>query len=217
MSPKPMYWAVRWFIRSVAAVVLLGHLHVSGKENVPRKGGLLVISNHIATADPPILGSVFPRPLHFMAKVEWFKNPVIGYLARQFLCFPIVRHSADRAALRYSLALLEHGQALAIYPEGTRAEDARLHVPEAGAGFLARQSNVPILPVATYGGEKVWPKGSRIPRPAHAYLVYGKPFNLPDRKLSNQETADYMMSKVAELLPDNYRGYFESWKAARAG
>jgi 1-acyl-sn-glycerol-3-phosphate acyltransferase len=152
-----------------------------------------------------------------MAKVEWFRHRLIGYLARQFLCFPVVRHTADRAALRYTLALLERGQAVAISPEGTRSLDARLHSPEAGAGFLARQAGVPVLPVATYGGEKVWPKGSRFPHPAHAYLVYGKPFQLPNKKMSSQEAADYMMSKVAELLPDSYRGYFESWKPARAG
>lgn len=212
-----MYWLLRYGIRLLIALILPWHMHVQGRENVPGEGGLLVISNHIATADPPLLGALFPRPLHFMAKVEWFKNPVIGYLARQFLCFPVVRHTADRAALRYTLALLERGQAVAVYPEGTRAEDARIHPPEAGAGFLARQARVPILPVATYGGEKVMPKGSHIPRPAHAYLVYGKPFHLPERKMTNQEAADYMMSKVAELLPDSYRGYFETWKPARAG
>jgi 1-acyl-sn-glycerol-3-phosphate acyltransferase len=104
-----------------------------------------------------------------------------------------------------------------MYPEGTRSEDLRLHPPEAGAGFLARQARVPILPVATWGGENVLPPGSKFPHPAHAHIVFGKPFTLPKTKLSNQEAADYMMSKVAELLPDNYRGYFETWKPARAG
>ncbi|MFY9614691.1 MAG: lysophospholipid acyltransferase family protein [Candidatus Dormiibacterota bacterium] len=217
MMPKFLYWVIRWGLHAIISVVLPRRMHVSGKENVPREGGLLVISNHIATADPPLLGALFPRPLHFMAKVEWFKNPVIGYLARQFLCFPVVRHTADRSALRYTLALLQQGQAVAIYPEGTRSEDLQIHPPEAGAGFLARQAKVPILPVATWGGEGVLPKGSKFPRPAHAHIVYGKPFQLPEGKLSNQEAADYMMSKVAELLPDDYRGHYATWKPARAG
>jgi 1-acyl-sn-glycerol-3-phosphate acyltransferase len=216
-SPKPLYWLLRWGMHAIISAILPWRMHVEGKQNVPKEGGLLVISNHISTADPPFLGALFPRPLHFMAKVEWFKNPVIGYLAGQFLCFPVVRHSADRSALRYTLSLLQRGQAVAMYPEGTRSEDLRLHPPEAGAGFLARQARVPILPVATWGGENVLPPGSKFPHPAHAHIVFGKPFTLPKTKLSNQEAADYMMSKVAELLPDNYRGYFETWKPARAG
>lgn len=217
MSPKPLYWVIRWLLHAVISVVLLRHTHITGKENAPRQGGLLVISNHISTTDPPLLGALFPRPLHFMAKAEWFKNPVLGFLGRQFLCFPVVRHTADRGALRYTLALLEQGQAVAIYPEGTRSEDLQIHPPEAGAGFLARQAKVPILPVATWGGEKVLPPHSKFPRPAHAYIAYGKPFHLPQGKISNQEAADYMMSKVAELLPDDYRGHFATWKPARAG
>jgi 1-acyl-sn-glycerol-3-phosphate acyltransferase len=216
-SPTPMYWVIRGFIRTLIAVVLLRRVHISGRENIPRQGGLLVIGNHISTTDPPLLGGLFPRPLHFMAKVEWFKNPVLGWLGRQFLCFPVVRHTADRSALRYTLSLLEAGQAVAMYPEGTRSEDLQLHPPEAGAGFLARQAGVPILPVATWGGENVLPPRSRLPRPADTYLVYGKPFQLPEGKISNQEAADFMMSKVAELLPDGYRGHFQTWKPARAG
>jgi 1-acyl-sn-glycerol-3-phosphate acyltransferase len=173
-----------------------------------------VIGNHIASADPPILGGKFPRPLHFMAKIEWFKSPVAGFLARQFLCFPVVRHTADRAALRYTLQLLEQGQAVCIYPEGTRAEDARIHPVEAGVGFVARRSGVPILPVAVWGTEKVLPaRGTHWPRAADCYLRYGKPFQLPRPDMSNQEAADYMMSKVAAMLPSAYRGVFESSEA----
>ena len=106
LSAGPLYWVERFFLRVIILLFLFGRVQQLGRERVPRKGGLLVISNHIATADPPLEGALFPRPLHFMAKVEWFKNPVIAFLARQFLCFPVVRHTADRAALRYTLGLL---------------------------------------------------------------------------------------------------------------
>ena len=214
MSPTPMYWVIRWILSLLILILVRNHLHIEGRENVPRKGGLLVIGNHIASADPPILGGKFPRPLHFMAKIEWFKSSVAGFLARQFLCFPVVRHTADRAALRYTLQLLEQGQAVCIYPEGTRAEDARIHPVEAGVGFVARRSGVPILPVAVWGTEKVLPaRGTHWPRAADCYLRYGKPFQLPRPDMSNQEAADYMMSKVAAMLPSAYRGVFESSEA----
>jgi 1-acyl-sn-glycerol-3-phosphate acyltransferase len=207
-----MYWFLRWGLRVVIALVLPMHLHVEGRENVPREGGLLVISNHIATADPPLLGALFPRPLHFMAKREWFQNRLIGWLAHEFLCFPVNRHTADRGALRTTLDLLAKGRAVGLYPEGTRAIDARMHPAEAGAGFLARQAGVAVLPVATWGGENILPKGSKFPRiaQAHAHLAFGPPFHLPEGKMSNQEAADYMMSKVAELLPTEYRGEYQA-------
>ena len=217
MSPTPIYWLLRWFVQLMILLLVRNHLHITGRDNVPKKGGLLVISNHIASADPPILGGRFPRPLHFMAKVEWFRKAFVAFLARQFLCFPVVRHTADRAALRYTLALLEAGQAVCIYPEGTRAEDARIHGVEAGVGFVARRSGVPILPVAVWGTENVLPaKGVHFPRAAESHMVYGKPFQLPRPDMDNQEAADYMMSKVAELLPVGYRGVFELYESKTA-
>ena len=196
-----------------------GHLRVEGIENVPPRGGLLVIGNHLAGADPPLLAARFPRPLHFMAKEEWFRNPVVGTLGRAMLCFPVVRHTADRSALRFTLTLLEAGEAVCIYPEGTRSRDLQLHVPEAGAGFLARRGGVPILPVATWGGEKVLPTGARFPHRAgtEVHLVFGKPFTLADSMLDNQEASEFMMSKVAEMLPVEYRGYYRDWKPGSSG
>ncbi|HXA42583.1 MAG TPA: lysophospholipid acyltransferase family protein [Candidatus Solibacter sp.] len=217
VSPTPIYWLLRWFVQLVILLLVRGHLHIEGSENVPKKGGLLVISNHIASADPPILGGKFPRPLHFMAKVEWFRKAFVAFLARQFLCFPVVRHTADRGALRYTLALLASGEAVCIYPEGTRAEDARIHEVEAGVGFVARRSGVPILPVAVWGTENVLPaKGVHFPKAADCHMVYGKPFNLPRADMDNLEASRYMMSKVAEMLPVAYRGVFELYGSKTA-
>ena len=212
----PLYWVERAILRVIIFFVLFGgRLHQLGRDNVPRKGGLLVISNHIATGDPPLEGAMFPRPVHFMAKAEWFTgNRLIGYLARQFLCFPVNRHTADRAALRYTLALLERGQAVLVYPEGTRSVDHQMHRAEAGIGFLARKSGVPILPLAIWGTEKVMPKGSHMPRPEHAHITYGEPFHLPESMVDNRVAADFMMARVAELLPREYRGESGGWREA---
>jgi len=210
VTPTPVYWLIRAVLNVLILILVRNHVHIEGDENVPREGGLVVICNHIASADPPLLGARFPRPLHFMAKIEWFKNPVLGFIARQFLCFPVVRHTADRGALRHTLTLLQRGAAVCIYPEGTRATDARIHEVEAGVGFIARRSTVPILPVAVWGTEKVLPaKGVHWPRATDCHLIYGRPFQLPRSDMDNQDAANYMMGKVAELLPSAYRGVFE--------
>jgi len=219
VRPTLLYLPLISALRGVVEAILFGgHLRVEGAENVPRLGGLLVIGNHIAGADPPVLAARFPRPLHFMAKAEWFSNPLVGALGRNMLCFPVVRHTADRGALRFTLTLLGAGEAVCVYPEGTRSRDLQLHAPEAGAGFLARRSGVPILPVATWGGEKVLPTGARFPHRGgtEVHLVFGKPFTLADTMLDNQEAAEFMMSKVAEMLPVEYRGYYRDWQPGAA-
>ena len=155
MSPTPIDWVIRWTLSGLLTLLVRSHLHVEGRENVPGKGGLLGSCNHIASGDPPRSGARFPTPLHFMAKVEWFKNPVIAFLARQFLCFAVIRHTADRGALRYALALLKQGQAVCIFPEGTRAEDARIHPVEAGVGFLARRAAVLVAEATNHSHMKM--------------------------------------------------------------
>lgn len=215
LAPGPWYHLIRGFLRTVIRVILRGHLRLEGLERVPRTGGVLVVSNHISSADPPLLGALSPRPVHFMAKAEWFRSPLLGFLARQFLCFPVVRHTADRGALRHTLELLGRGQAVAIYPEGTRSDDLRLHRPEPGVGFLARRARVPIVPVATWGGEAILQsRGYHLPRAAETHVVFGEPFELPeDPALSNQEAAELMMSRIAALLPQRYRGYLADAEA----
>lgn len=211
LTPGPLYWVILVLLRAVVRLVVRNHLHVEGRENVPRTGGVLLISNHLSSADPPLLGAASPRPLHFMAKVEWFKHRLLGFLAWHFLCFPVVRHTADRGALRHTLDLLARGQAVAIYPEGTRSEDLRLHHPEAGVGFLARHAGVPIVPVATWGGENVLQsRGYHLPRAAETHVVFGLPFTLPATPMTNQEAAELMMARIAALLPPRYRGYLDA-------
>ncbi|MFN2466058.1 MAG: lysophospholipid acyltransferase family protein [Candidatus Dormibacteria bacterium] len=220
LRPGILYWPLLFFIRAACQLFLAGgHMHIDGVENVPRKGGLLVISNHLAAADPPVLGARFPRPVHFMAKAEWFRNPVVGFLGRTFLCYPVNRHTADRTALRFTLELLKAGEAVCVYPEGTRSRDLMMHAPEAGAGFVARRAGVPILPVATWGGEGVLPTGAKFPHRSgtDVHLVYGKPFRLPEGDIDNQEAAELMMSHVAELLPEQYRGFYRGWKPQSSG
>ena len=220
IRPSFLYWPLQLLLRSVVQAILFGgHLRVAGKENVPRKGGLLVISNHIAGADPPLIAALFPRPLHFMAKAEWFRNFFFALLGRTMLCYPVVRHTADRSSLRFTLSLLEAGEAVCIYPEGTRSRDLKLHPPEAGAGFLARRAGVSILPVATWGGERVLPTGARFPRRTgtEVHLVFGEAFTLPDENMDNQEAAEYMMWRVAAMLPQEYRGYYQDWQPGSSG
>ncbi len=209
-----MYPILRAVMHVLAGLILFRTKHISGLEKVPRSGPVLVVGNHIASLDPPLTGALIKRfDVYYMAKSEYFTRRVQGWLFRSYNAFPVVRHSPDRRSLKQALQVLEDGHVLMMYPEGTRSRDLQLHRPYAGAGFLARKSNAPIVPVAVWGSEDILPAGASWPKRAHVWIQFGDPFLLPERNpdgtpMTHQQSADYMMARVAAMLPVRYRGVF---------
>jgi 1-acyl-sn-glycerol-3-phosphate acyltransferase len=179
---------------------------------VPSIGPLLIVSNHVGAVDPALIGGWAPRPVWFMAKAELFEGR-FEWLMRAYHAFPVIRHSPDRTALRRAFEVLREGKALVLFPEGHRSEDARLLRAEPGAGFIARRSGATVLALGITGTEKVLPRHQRWPKRAPVSMVFGAPFGLPERnrdgsKMDHQQTADYLMTRIAELLPFEYRGAY---------
>ena len=116
-----MYAFLRWVMRTIVHVYLGGLFRCEGLEHVPRRGGLLVCPNHQSTIDPPLVPAFLPRADTWsMAKSEYFANGWQAWLFRSYQAFPVVRHTADRQAVKRAFEILEGGQALILYPEGTR-------------------------------------------------------------------------------------------------
>jgi 1-acyl-sn-glycerol-3-phosphate acyltransferase len=190
-------------------------LHVQGLDNVPRTGPVILVGNHIATLDPPMVTALLPRlDIHAMAKSEAFRRRFARFMLHSWNTFPIVRHSADRRALGRALQVLREGHVLALFPEGTRSKDAQLSRAFPGAGFIALHSGAPVIPVAIWGSEDVLPKGRYLPNSAHVHVRYGEPITLERRRpdgtrMSNQEAADMLLRAVAALLPEQYRGVYD--------
>jgi len=209
------YFVLTRLTRLVTVLLLAPNLfQLRGLENVPARGSLLIVSNHVGTADPPLIGAWTPRPVWFMAKAELFRKWFLRWLVQAYHAFPIVRHSPDRGALRRTFALLRAGRAVVLFPEGHRAEDARLQRAEPGAGFVARRSGAPVVPLAITGTERVLARGWLLPRRAVVRMVFGQPFRLPERnpdgsRMDHQQSADYLMMKIAELLPLSYQGRYQ--------
>lgn len=207
-----IYAVLRAGVRLLAWIILGRRLHIEGMAHIPRSGAVLVVGNHVGTVEPALTGVFIPRlDVFYMAKSELFRNPPLGWLFRRSHAFPVVRNTADRAALRSALAVLAAGHVLLVYPEGTRSWDGDIIGPaQGGAGFLARHSGAIIVPVASWGSERVIPRGSWIPRPADVELHIGAPFPLPafgrdGRPLSNREATAIMMERVIALLPKERR------------
>jgi len=145
---------------------------------------------------------------------------IVEVLFRWYHAFPVVRHTADRAALKRSFDLLKAGHALIIYPEGTRVESGVLATPEPGAGFIAQKAGCPVVPVGLSGTRECLPKGSHWPRRVPVTVTFGKPFLVASKRpdgtrVSHQEAADAIMVEIAELLPAQQRGAFSDLESHR--
>jgi 1-acyl-sn-glycerol-3-phosphate acyltransferase len=207
-----IYAVFRSGVRILAWVILGRRMRIDGMDRMPRRGAVLVVGNHVGTVEPALTGVFIPRrDVFYLAKSELFRNPLLGWLFRMNHAFPVVRHTADRAGLRTALGVLSAGHVLLVYPEGTRSWDGQLiGEVQAGAGFIARRSGAPVVPVASWGSERVIPRGSWMPRRADVELRVGEPFQLPPlgsdgRPLSSREAAAIMMERVIALLPRERR------------
>ncbi len=208
-------------MRTITRTYLVGLFSVIGAENVPRQGALIICPNHSATLDPPLVPAFLPRRDSWtMGKSEYFRGGPKEWLFRSYHAFPVVRHTADRTALRRSMDILKAGHALILYPEGTRVESGVLAVPEPGAGFLAQKAACPVVPVALTGTRDCFPKGARWPRRTNVTIRFGKPFFVGEKRpdgsrISHQDAADAIMAAIAELLPAEKRGAFQDLESAK--
>jgi len=213
----------RWFFApgswlTRAGMWFLGPLRFTGVEHVPRDGAFILVANHISLFDPLIVGStagqLAGRLVHFMAKQEVRRWPVIGWLATQAGVYFVRRGEGDRAAQRLSLELLASGEAIAVFPEGTRSRDGVLGEPRNGAALLAMRSGVPVLPVSITGSNRILPRGARLPRRSRVTVRVGEPFLLTRQasgRIDRQELAagtERIMRAIAALLPPAQRGRF---------
>ncbi len=216
------YAFMRWLMRAITRTFLVGLFKVSGLENVPRAGPVIICPNHSATLDPPMVPAFVPRgDTWSMAKSEYFdKGGFVEWIFRRYHAFPVVRHTADRTAMRTALDILKSGQALIIYPEGTRVESGVLNEPEPGAGFIAQRAACPVVPVGLTGTRECLPKGAHWPRRTRVSITFGQPFRvlskrLDGAKVTRQEAAEAIMVEIAELLPEHQRGAFRDLAAWR--
>lgn len=164
---------------------LLWRPQVVGRKNVPKRGPVILASNHLSFIDSPTITLLAPRKVSFLAKQEYFTGTGFrGAVSRAFFsgigAIGVERGAgaAAQQALDLGLARLEAGEAFAIYPEGTRSLDGRLYKGRTGVAWLALTSGAPVVPVALTGTEHVQPVGSRMPRLARVRIEFGEPMDL---------------------------------------
>lgn len=181
----------------------LAEFRIEGVDRVPRRGALIVASNHLHFCDPPLLGGVLPRYVRFMAKQEAFQFPWGFMFANAYGAFPVNRGQMDRRALRCAERILAAGGAVGMFPEGHRSHGRGLLPGFDGVALLARRSGAPILPVGIAGTEVVFKSRPRWP----ITVRVGDPFPARSGRPLAEVTRE-LMCRIAELLPERYRGVY---------
>lgn len=164
----PITRNMHWFVVALLwpLLFILGPVKVIGRYRVPKTGGLLILSNHLADVDPIVIWYASRRPIHFMAKSELFAMRLLGSFIRRFKAFPVRRGEPDRQAIKHAIKLLKAGECVGIFPEGQLSEDAKLQPILPGIGLIAKMAGVPILCCGLHGTHRMMPYGTTIPRPA---------------------------------------------------
>lgn len=206
--------AARWvMVRLLRLFVrLLTRAHITGSENTPSQGPVLVVSNHLGDADL-VMGMAFSaRPLDVVSKADLYDFPVLGWLMEIYGVIWLHRGRPDRRALRAVLDGLVEGRMIAIAPEGRESVTGMLEEGTPGAAYLALKAGVPILPVTFTGTEnkRLYGNLKRLRR-TEISLTVGKPFRLEQqgdwRQAVEQGTQEIMLT-LAEQLPPEYRGVY---------
>lgn len=165
--------------------------------NIPRQGAFILASNHISNLDPVVLGICSVRRLNFMAKIELFKG-LLGFFLTQLGAFPVKRGESDFGAMRESLKRLKNGKVVLIFVEGTRRIGNEPTKAQAGVGFLAIKSGVPIVPVYVQGTDKVMAPGTKFFKRGPVSATFGEPFYVKDAP-SYEEASQRILDKIYAL------------------
>ena len=190
---------------------------VSGTENIPDDGGVILVGNHISVSDSFFAPLHMKRRVTFLAKSEYFTEKGLkGLFKRWFFTgmgqVPIDRGGASAAhdALMTGVRLLKEGKALGIYPEGTRSPDGRLYKGKTGVARMALESGVPVVPMVMIGTDKVNPIGSKMWRPHRIELIVGRPMDfsryegLAGDRFVERSMTDEIMYRIMELSGQEY-------------
>jgi len=181
----------------------VGRLQISGRENVPLTGGLVIASNHGSFWDPPTVSVSLPRETYFLAKEELFRIRGFGALIRSVNAIPIRRGMADLSGISRALDVLRAGSCLLVFPEGGRMKDGELHRAKPGLGLIVAHARVPVVPTYVSGTNQI---RRCLARKERIRVRFGRPLAaetlLGDGELGRalyQRVSDRVMEEITRL------------------
>lgn len=194
---------------------VLAHVKITGKENIPFGKAYVAAMNHVSIFDPPFVAAFWPEGLEIIGAAYVFDRPGQGQLLKMYGVIPVRRGDYDRALLTKIIHIIRSGLPLLIAPEGMRSHVPAMRRAKPGVAYIIEQTGVPVLPVGLVGTtEDFWQRARRGERPSLEMRI-GRPIHLPESRArgtekhqARQKNADLVMSYVAGLLPEEYRGVY---------
>lgn len=186
---------------------------VFNPERVPLSGGAVLASNHASFLDPPLVGSGVSRPISFLARETLFRFPPMGWLLRKWGVVPLDRDGGSAAGLRVILDRLHEGNAVILFPEGTRTRDGQIQPARSGIGLIVIKSDAPVVPVRVFGTYEAFGRHALVPLPRRVAVKYGAPLPFTELRAEAktctkarlkeiyQQVADEIMAAITRLEP----------------
>jgi 1-acyl-sn-glycerol-3-phosphate acyltransferase len=170
------------------------------RERVPRRGGVLVVSNHQSYLDPILAAIPIYRPFNPMARATLFRVGAFSWLIRSVYAFPVKLGRADVGAMKEALRRLRAGRIVLVFPEGTRTRDGSIGQLQAGIILMAQRAGVPVLPMVIEGAYECWPRGRLLPTFGPVRVIYGEPVGAEQvREAPAEETIEEVRRRMIEL------------------
>lgn len=214
--PKRIEFA-RPFIKGMLRGIfhILSPITIEGEENIPYGQPYIVAMNHVSLYDPPFIASFWKETLEIIGAASVFEKPGQKQLLKSYGVIPVHRGEYDRQLIERMLSALAAGRPLLIAPEGGRSHETAMRQAMPGVAYIFDKAQVPVVPAAIIGTTRdYWQRAKRKERPALTLRI-GRPIHLPplvskgaERRISRQRNADLVMSHLAGLLPEEYRGVY---------
>ncbi|HEY0944269.1 MAG TPA: lysophospholipid acyltransferase family protein [Opitutaceae bacterium] len=204
VAMSPLYGFCHYVIGCIYDAFFRGE--VTGQENIPRRGPFLIAANHASHLDPPCIGSQVPRQMAFFARKTLWKPGFARWWLDSVGAIPVDRDGgSDVSAIKNVLRTLQNGNALILFPEGTRSPDGRLQTPKAGVGLIACKTQVPVLPVRIFNSNTAFGRSGKLRLGTPVSVTFGRPLQpheFDDPKAGKeryQRASERIMTAIAAL------------------
>jgi 1-acyl-sn-glycerol-3-phosphate acyltransferase len=208
---------IRPFLKTLFRGIFQGlaRIKISGRENIPYAKPYIAAMNHVSIFDPPFAAAFWPEDLEIIGAIDVFGKPGQGQLLRLYGVIPVHRGDYDRSLFTKLISILKSGHPLLIAPEGARSHDTAMRRAMPGIAYLVEKTGVSVLPVGIVGTtEDFWQRAKRGAKPPLEMHI-GQLITLPpitgkgaEKHEARQQNADLVMSYLAGLLPEEYRGVY---------
>jgi len=183
-----------------AIVCTLYRVRAYGMKNVPRKGPVIILCNHQCYLDPIFVQSWVCRNFHFIARQTLWESKLLGALLNTLYVVPIKQGQGDIAAMRMIIARLKAGNAVCLFPEGSRTFDGRISEVKAGFGLISRKSGAAVVPAVLEGAFECWPRTKKFPRPGKVAVCFGEPVTTEEiERLGDREFAKFLTRRLRQM------------------